>query len=105
MLILFSRVQRFATPWTVAHLVPLSTGFPRQEYWSGLPFPPPGDLPDPRLNLDLMSPVLVGRFFAKSGMGTQNVIQVNNHSRLWVKIHEVFLPMSLGKDIGFREPD
>ena len=36
-----------ATPWTVAHLAPLSMEFPRQEYWSGLPFPSPGDLPDP----------------------------------------------------------
>ena len=35
-----------ATPWSVAHQAPLSTGFPRQEYWSGLPFPSPGDLPD-----------------------------------------------------------
>ena len=37
----------FVTPWTVAHQTPLSIGFPRQEYWSGLPLPPPGDLPDP----------------------------------------------------------
>ena len=37
----------FVTPWTVAHQAPLSMGFPRQEYWSRLPFPPPGDLPDP----------------------------------------------------------
>ena len=37
----------FAMPWTVAHQVPLSMGFPKQEYWSGLPCPPPGDLPDP----------------------------------------------------------
>ena len=35
------------TPWTVARQAPLSMGFPRQEYWSGLPFPSPGDLPDP----------------------------------------------------------
>ena len=35
------------TPWTVAHQAPLSMGFSRQEYWSGLPFPSPGDLPDP----------------------------------------------------------
>ena len=42
-----SCVQLFATPWTVAHQTPLSMGFPRQEHWSGLPFPPPGDLPDP----------------------------------------------------------
>ena len=38
-----------ATPWTVAHQAPLSMGFPRQEYWSGLPFPSPGDLPDPEI--------------------------------------------------------
>jgi len=37
----------FATPWTVARQGPLSMEFPGQEYWSGLPFPPPGDLPDP----------------------------------------------------------
>ena len=42
----FSHVQLFATPWTVAHQAPLSMVFSRQEYWSGLPFPPPGDLPD-----------------------------------------------------------
>ena len=42
----FSRVWLFATPWTVAHQAPLSMGFSRQEYWSGLPFLPPGDLPD-----------------------------------------------------------
>ena len=44
---LLSHVQFFATLWTVARQAPLSMGFPRQEYWSGLPFPPPGDLPDP----------------------------------------------------------
>ena len=42
-----SRVRLFATPWTVAYQAPLSMGFSRQEYWSGLPFPFPGDLPDP----------------------------------------------------------
>ena len=42
-----SCVQLFVTPWTVAHQAPLSMGFSRQEYWSGLPFPSPGDLPDP----------------------------------------------------------
>ena len=41
----FTHVQLFATPWTVAHQAPLSMEFPRQEYWSGLPCPPPGDLP------------------------------------------------------------
>jgi len=42
----FSHVQLFATPWTIAHQAPLSMGFSRQEYWSGSPCPPPGDLPD-----------------------------------------------------------
>ena len=42
-----SRVRLFATPWTVAHQAPLCMGFSRQEYWSGLPFPSPADLPDP----------------------------------------------------------
>ena len=55
-----SRVRLFATPWTVARQAPLSMGFSRQEYWSGLPFPSPGDLPDP-----VIGPVshIAGRFF------------------------------------------
>ena len=56
-----SHVQFFATPWTVAHQAPLSMGFSRQEYWSGLPWPPPGDLPDP--GIELTSPALAGGFF------------------------------------------
>ena len=51
-----SRVQLFATPWTTAHQVSLSMGFPRQEYWNELAFPPPGDLPDPEI--EPMSPAL-----------------------------------------------
>ena len=42
-----SHVQLFATPWTVAYHAPLTMGFSRQEYWNGLPFPSPGDLPNP----------------------------------------------------------
>ena len=42
-----SRVRLFATPWTITYQACLSMGFSRQEYWSGLPFPSPGDLPDP----------------------------------------------------------
>ena len=44
---LLSRVRLFASPWTVGYQAPPSMGFSRQEYWSGLPFPSPGDLPDP----------------------------------------------------------
>jgi len=53
---LLSHVPLFATPWTVAHQALLSMGFFRQEYWSGLLFPPPGDLPDP--GIKPRSPVL-----------------------------------------------
>ena len=61
----FSHVPLFATLWTVAHQAPLSMGFSRQEYWSGLPFPPPGDLPDPKIKpTSLASPALAGGFFA-----------------------------------------
>ena len=52
--LLLSCVWLFVTPWTVAHQAPLSKGFPRQEYWSGLPFPSPGDLPGLGLNLCLL---------------------------------------------------
>ena len=53
---LLSRVQIFVTPWTVAYKVPLSMEFSRQEYWSGLPFPSRGDLPDP--GIEPRSPTL-----------------------------------------------
>ena len=53
---LLSRVRLFATPWTVAYQAPPSVGFSRQEYWSGLPFPSPGDLPNP--GIELGSPAL-----------------------------------------------
>ena len=63
----FSRVQFCVTPWTVARQAPLSMGFSRQEYWSGLLCPPPGNLPDPAIKLSsLMSPALAGEFFTTS---------------------------------------
>ena len=59
-----SSVRLFATPWTVACQVPLSMGLPRQEYWSGLPCCPPGDLPDPGIKpASLTSLALAGRWF------------------------------------------
>ena len=61
---LLSCVQLFGTPWTVAHQAPLSVGSSRQEYWSRLPFPPPGNLPDSGIKpLSLESSELAGRFF------------------------------------------
>ena len=64
---MFSCVQLFAVPWTVAHWAPLSMKFFRQEYWSGLPFPTPGDLSDPGIKpMSLVSPALAGKFFTNS---------------------------------------
>ena len=57
----------FVTPWIVAYQVPLSMGFPRQEYWSGLPFPSPGELPDPGIEPE--SPALAGGFFTAEPPG------------------------------------
>jgi len=63
----FSRVRLCVTLWTVGHQAPLSMGFSMQEYWSGLPCPPPGDLPDPGIEpVSLMSPALAGGFFTSS---------------------------------------
>ena len=59
-----SHVQLFVTTWTVDPQAPLSVGFSRQEYWSGLPFPPPGDLPDPGIKpASPESPTLAAGFF------------------------------------------
>ena len=67
MLRFLSRVRQFVTLWTVACQAPLTMGFSRQEYWSGLPCPPPEDLPDPGTEpMSLMSPALAGEFLATS---------------------------------------
>ena len=68
-MLLFSRsvVSDSANPWTVAHQAPPSTGFSRQEHWSGVPFPPPGDPPDP--GIDPTSAAVAGRFFTAEPPG------------------------------------
>ena len=64
MLSCFSRVRLSVTPRTVARQAPLSMGFLRQENWSGLPCPPPGDLPNPGIKpTSFVSPALAGKFF------------------------------------------
>ena len=62
-----SHVWLFATPWTVTHQAPLSMGFPRQEYWSGLPFPSPGDLPGPGIKPE--SSASAGSLFITEPLG------------------------------------
>ena len=69
-----SRVRLFATPWTVAHQAPLSMGFSRQEYWSGLPFPSLGDLPDP--GIEPRSPALQADSLTSEPPGKPRVKQI-----------------------------
>ena len=65
----FSHGRLFAALWTVARQAPLSMGFSRQEYWNGLPCPPPGDLPNPGIKpMSLASPALATRFFTTSAI-------------------------------------
>ena len=74
----FSRVWLFVTLWTVAHQAPLSMGFSRQEYWSGLPCPPPGDVPNP--GIELTSPALQADSLRLSHQGSVN----KNKTRSWL---------------------
>ena len=67
-----SHVRLFVTPWTVAHQAPPSMGFPRQEYWNGLPCPPPRDLPTPEI--EPMSPVCI------SCVGRWTVHHLSSHA-------------------------
>ena len=61
----------FATPWTLTRQAPLPMGIPRQEYWRGLPFPSPGDLPNPEI--EPASPVLTGECFTTEHHGVKNL--------------------------------
>ena len=66
----FGCVQLLLTLWTVAHHAPLSMGFSRQEYWSGLPFPLPGDLPDPKIKPTVpVDPAFQADFFSTKPQG------------------------------------
>ena len=88
-----SRVWFFATPWTVAHQAPLSMEFSRQEHWSGLPFPPPGDLPDPGIEpTSLLSPALAGRFITTGPPGKPSWELQRTHS-LMMKTYTITINM------------
>ena len=79
----FSRVQRFVTLWTTAPQALLSKRFSREEYWSGLPGPPPGDLPNPGIEpRSLTSPALAGRFFTTSAIWEALVITCKECNQL-----------------------
>ena len=91
MLLLFSCsvvANFFGTPWIVTNLTPLSMGFPRQEYWSELPFPSPGDLPNP--GIEHAFPALAGGFFtswatreAPWGMTASLITRATIYGRNW----------------------
>ena len=81
----FSCVWLFATLWTVAHQGPLSLEFSRQEYWRGLPFHSPGDLPDPGMepkSLTLPSPALAGGFFTNSTTWIKELKNLGSNSEV-----------------------
>ena len=74
-----SPVQLFVTPWTVAHQAPLSMGFPRRKYWSGLQFPSPGDLSHPWIQP--ASPALAVGFFTTEPQGSPNFLEVTTNRK------------------------
>ena len=77
-------------PQTVARQAPLSLGFPRQEYWSGLPFPSSGYLPNP--GIELASPALVSRFFTTEPLGKPNTIYTVTINQL---LHIIWINFAL----------
>ena len=92
-----SRVQLFATPWTVAYQAPLSMEFSRQEYWRGVPYPSPGVLPDP--GIEPRSPVLQADTLTSEPPGN-HLYTADQFCLLWVislsdKYFEVFLWMEV----------
>ena len=82
-------VRLFATPWTVAYQAPPSMGFSRQEYWSGLPFPSPGDLPDP--GTEPWSPALRADTLTSEPQGNQGrATHISVHYHLhWENSHDI----------------
>ena len=85
-----SRVRLFATPWTLAYQAPPSLGFSRQEYWTGLPFPSPGDLPNP--GIEPGSPVLQADALLSEPPGKSLLV--------WCKSNCGFTLLSLPFDTG-----
>ena len=94
----FSYVRCFLKLWTLPCQAPLSMGFSRQEYWSGLPCPPPGDLPDPGTEpISLMSPALAGRFFTTST--TVEALVLYSCVKIW---HKYCLELYLEPEEGLN---
>ena len=94
-----SRVLLFATLWTVAYQAPPSMGFSRQEYWSGLPFPSPGDLPDP--GIEPWSPAL-----RADALTSEPQLTILFAEMAIVKASSIVLTLGVHKEISksFRRP-
>ena len=92
-----SRVQLFVTPWTVAYQAPPSMGFSWPEYWSGLPFPSPGDLPDP--GIEPGSPAFQAGSLTSEppGKAHRNVVNLNNKLEVNNKLEEHSATRSMDK--------
>ena len=83
---MFSHVCLFATAWTTAHQAPLSIGFSRQEYWSGVPIPPLGNLPNPGIGTaSFMFPALAGGFFTTSATW-EALLFLNSYLYIWASL-------------------
>ena len=108
----FSYVQLFATPWTAVYWAPLSMEFSRQEYWSGLPFPSPGDLPDPGIKPGspaLQADALPSKPQGKPQMSWNDVFNENSQFSVtnWpmnhnMKPHQMYFKLSAFL-YGFKE--
>ena len=89
---MLSHVRLLATLWTVACRAPLSMGFSRQEYWSGLPLPTPGDLPDPGIEpASLASPVFAGRFFTTAPSKSLTCFKVVFYTQIPTDFWQIYL--------------
>ena len=85
-----SHIQLFVTPWTVARQAPLSMGFSRQEYWSGLPLPPPGDLPDAGIEpKSPAAPAMAGTFFTTKPPGKPRAQDTTHFFKCENIIHKI----------------
>ena len=97
----FSHLRLFVTLWTVAHQAPLSMGFSREVYWSGLSCPPPGDHSDPGIEMEFpMSPTLAGRFSTTSATWKAR-LQLSNSYLIWV----IWSKESQGRRAEFETSD
>ena len=100
----FSHVRLFVTPGTIAHQAPLSMGFSRQEYWRGLPFPSPGDLPDPEIKPPSpVTPKLQGDSLPLSRQGSPMFPYHSSFILLFYSLHAEHIFKDVCKMYMFKE--